>query len=165
MCFRLHLAESIARLQIRQKDYQDARHWLTVEEKLVIEANLEERQHIRYFIPVLYHQAEILYLEGEYLSAKKLFQEVMKSAEKISWHRVINSVAQNWLADIAIEQGDHDEAQKLLIQGLTVAETTHNKRRLARYRRSLARWEKKWGSAEKASNCQLRLLMVLSSWE
>ncbi|WP_234017112.1 tetratricopeptide repeat protein [Nostoc sp. 'Lobaria pulmonaria (5183) cyanobiont'] len=76
----------------------------------------------------------------------------MKSAEKINWHRVINS-AQNWLADIAIEQGDRDEAQKLLIKGLTVAESSNNKRRLARYQRSLARWEKKWGSVQKA--CQL----------
>ncbi|MDZ8028157.1 MAG: tetratricopeptide repeat protein [Nostoc sp. DedQUE11] len=143
------LAESMARLKIRQKDYQDARHWLKIEEKLVIKANLDEREYIRYFIPVLYHRAEIFYSEGEYLLAKKLFQEVMKSAEKISWHRVINS-AQNWLGDIAIEQGDRDEAHKLLIQGLTVAESTNNKRRLARYQRSLARWEKKWGSPEKA---------------
>ncbi|MDM9585362.1 tetratricopeptide repeat protein [Nostoc sp. GT001] len=149
LCVQADLAESMARLKIRQKDYQDARHWLTVEEKLVIEANLEERQHIRYFIPVLYHQAEIFYLEGEYLLAKQLFQEVMRSAENISWHRVINS-ASNWLADLAIEQGDREEAQKLLIQGFTVAEMTHNKRRLARYQRSFARWEKKWGSVEKA---------------
>ncbi|MBC1224545.1 AAA family ATPase [Nostoc sp. UCD121] len=157
LCVQADLAESMARLQIRQKDYQDARHWLTVEEKLVIEANLEERQHIRYFIPVLYHQAEIHYLEAEYLSAKKLFQEVMKSAEKISWHRVINS-AQNWLADIAIEQGDRDQAEKLLIQGFTVAEMTHNKRRLARYQRSFARWEKKWGSAEKAYQMSIKAI-------
>ncbi|MEH1957714.1 tetratricopeptide repeat protein [Nostoc sp.] len=151
-CVQANLAESIARLRIRQNNYTDARQWLMVEEKLVSEANLDERKHIRYFIPVLYHQAEIFYLEGEYLLAKKLFQDVMKSAEKISWHRVINS-AQNWLADIAIEQGDRDEAQKLLIQGLTVAESSNNKRRLARYQRSLARWERRWGSVQKA--CQL----------
>ncbi|BBD65046.1 hypothetical protein NIES4072_12900 [Nostoc commune NIES-4072] len=157
LCVQADLAESMARLQIRQKDYQDARHWLTVEEKLVIEANLEERQHIRYFIPVLYHRAEILYLEGEYSLAKKLFQDVMQSAEKISWHRVINS-ARNWLADIAIEQGDRNEAEKLLIQGFTVAEMTHNKRRLARYQRSLARWEKKWGSAEKAYQLSIKAI-------
>ena len=151
-CVQADLAESMARLRIRQNNYPDARHWLIVEEKLAIEANLDERQHIRYFIPVLYHRAEIFYSEGEYILTKKLFQDVMKSAEKINWHRVINS-AQNWLADIAIEQGDRDEAQKLLIKGLTVAESSNNKRRLARYQRSLARWERKWGSVQKA--CQL----------
>ncbi|MEH2039476.1 hypothetical protein [Nostoc sp.] len=51
------------------------------------------------------------------------------------------------------DEGDRDEAQKLLIQGLTVAESSNNKRRLARYQRSLARWERRWGSVQKA--CQL----------
>ncbi|MEH2181262.1 NB-ARC domain-containing protein [Nostoc sp.] len=157
-CVQADLAESIARLQIRQNDYQDAHYWLNVEEKLVIEAKLEERKHIRYFIPVLYHRAEIFYLEGECVLAKQLFQEVMTSAEQISWHRVINS-AQNWLADIAIiEQRDGDEAQKLLIQGLKVAKSTNNKRRLARYQRSLARWERKWGSAEKTRQLSIQAI-------
>jgi hypothetical protein len=149
LCIQADLAENLARLRIRQKNYEDARHWLNVEQKLVTKANLEEQKHIRHYIPVLYHRAVIFYQESKYAEAKTLFQEVMQSAEKINWHRVINS-ARNWLADIAIDQGDRDSAQQLLIQGFTVAEMTHNKRRLARYQRSLARWEKKWGSAEEA---------------
>jgi tetratricopeptide (TPR) repeat protein len=149
LCVQADLAENLARLRIRQQNYPDARTWLDIEQKLVTQANLEEQKHIRHYIPVLYHRAIIFYRECKHLEAKILFQEVMKSAEKINWHRVINS-AQNWLADLAIEQGDRDEAQKLLIQGLTVAESSNNKRRLARYQRSLACWEKRWGSAEKA---------------
>lgn len=149
LCVQADLAENIARLRIRQKNYPDARKWLDIEQSLVIEANLEEQKHIRHYIPVLYHRAVILYREGNYYEAKKLFQEVMQSAEKIHWHRVINS-AQNWLADIAIEQSDRDRAQQLLIKGLTVAQRSKNRRRLARYQRSLARWEKKWGSTQEA---------------
>lgn len=149
LCVQADLAENLARLRIREQNYPDARTWLDIEQKLVTQANLEEQKHIRHYIPVHYHRAIIFYQEHKYLEAKILFQEVMKSAEKINWHRVINS-AQNWLADLAIEQGDRDEAQKLLVQGLTVAESSNNKRRLARYQRSLARWEKRWGSAEKA---------------
>lgn len=149
LCVQADLAENIARLRIRQKNYPDARKWLDIEQNLVIEANLEEQKHIRHYIPVLYHRAVILYREGNYSEAKKLFEEVMHSAEKIHWHRVINS-AQNWLADIAIEQSDRDRAQQLLIKGLTVAQRSKNKRRLARYQRSFARWEKKWGSTQEA---------------
>ncbi|WP_017747026.1 tetratricopeptide repeat protein [Scytonema hofmannii] len=83
------------------------------------------------------------------MRAKTLFQEVIQKAENINWHRVINS-AQNWLADIAIEQGERHEAQQLITKGLTVAESSNNKRRLARYQRSFARWEKQWGSIESA---------------
>ncbi|MGA7933682.1 MAG: hypothetical protein WCA35_09060, partial [Kovacikia sp.] len=143
------LAESIARLQIRQKNFQDACFWLDREENLVIEANLEEHLHVRYFIPILYHRAEIFHLEGNYEQAKCFFREVLSNAERIKWYRVINS-AQNWLADIAIEQGDRDTSLRLLTEGLTVAETSKNQRRLARYQRSFARWQKKWGSLDTA---------------
>ncbi|WP_242045366.1 tetratricopeptide repeat protein [Anabaena catenula] len=149
LCVQADLAENIVRLRIRQNDYTDARVWLDIEQQLVNQANLEEQKHIRHYIPILYHRAVIFYREHKYTEAKTLFQEVMHSAEKIAWYRVINS-AQNWLADIAIEQGDRDGAQQLLIKGLTVAQSSKNKRRLARYQRSLARWEKKWGSLDKA---------------
>ncbi|AFZ61011.1 tetratricopeptide repeat protein [Anabaena cylindrica FACHB-243] len=149
LCVQADLAENIVRLRIRQNDYTDARVWLDIEQQLVNQANLEEQKHIRHYVPILYHRAVIFYREHKYTEAKTLFQEVMHSAEKIAWYRVINS-AQNWLADIAIEQGDRDRAQQLLIKGLTVAQSSKNKRRLARYQRSLARWEKKWGSLDKA---------------
>jgi LuxR family glucitol operon transcriptional activator len=149
LCVQADLAENIARLRIRQKDYTEARKWLDIEQKLVNQANLEQQKHIRYYIPILYHRAVILYREHKYSEAKTLFHEVMHSAEQIKWYRVINS-AQNWLADIAIEQGDRDSALQLLIKGVTVAERSKNKRRLARYQRSLALWEKRWGSLDKA---------------
>ncbi|MCC5619635.1 ATP-binding protein [Nostoc sp. CHAB 5836] len=149
LCDQADLAENIARLQIRQKNYPDARAWLDTEQKLVTQANLTEQKHIRYYIPVLYHRAVILHKENKYSEAKILFQEVMLSAKRINWYRVINS-AQNWLADIAIEQGDRDGAQQLLTKGIIVADSSKNKRRLARYQRSLAKWQRRWGSAEQA---------------
>lgn len=80
-------------------------------------------------------------------TAQELFQVVVQQAENISWHRATNS-AQNWLADIAIKQGLREQAQKLLIKGLTVAQSTKNKRRLARYQRSFALWHQIWGSSK-----------------
>lgn len=149
LCVQADLAESFARLRIRQEDYIDARIWLDREQELVTQADLEEQRHIRYYIPVLYHHAIIFYQDNNYSEAKSFFQNVMDSAKKINWYRVTNS-AQNWLADIAIKQGDRDSAQLLLTEGLTVAESSENKRRLARYQASLALWEKKWGSTQKA---------------
>ncbi len=113
------------------------------------QANLNEQKHIRYYIPVLYHRAVILHKENKYSEAKILFQEVMLSAKKINWYRVINS-AQNWLAEIAIEQGERDGAQQLLTKGIIVADSSKNKRRLARYKCSLAKWHRRWGSADQA---------------
>lgn len=137
LCTQADLVENIVRLRIRQKRYREACNWLDREEKLVIDANLEAQQHIRYFIPIQYHRAEVSCLESNYDTAKRLFQGVIESAAKIEWYRVINS-AQNWVADIAIKQRDFCEAERLLQTGLAVAEQNKNRRRIARYQRSYA---------------------------
>ncbi|BAY29198.1 hypothetical protein NIES2107_10390 [Nostoc carneum NIES-2107] len=151
------LAENIARLRIRQKNYPDARAWLDIEQNLVSQANLQGQKYIRHYIPVIYHRAVILYHEYQYSQAQKLFEEVMQTAQQIDWYRVINS-AQNWLADIAIAQGDRDGSQQLLNQGITIAKRSNNKRRLARYQRSLARWEKLWGSVEASRKLAIKAM-------
>ena len=154
-CVRADLVENLVRLRIRQKRFKDARHWLDRQEKYVIHADLIEHRHIRYFIPVRYHQAEVYFWEENHVDAKRIFQEVLESAERIGWNRVINS-AQNWLADIAINQGDLQTAEQLIATGLPVAEKNKNKRRLARYQRSYAVLERKRGNLEKAQEFAIK---------
>ncbi len=73
----------------------------------------------------------------------------MASAQRIKWYRVINSI-KNWLADLAIIQGDLEEADKLLTEGIPVATNNKNQRREARYKRSFALLEKARGNFERA---------------
>ena len=144
------LAESIARLWIKKGDWQTAHKFLNEEEKIVVKANFNEDLHIRYYIPVVYHRGVIHYREREYSLARGCFSAVLSSAEKIQWHRVISS-SKNWLADIAIDENDRDTAKRLITEGLMMAE--HNpiqRRRFARYQRSMARWHKKWGTLEES---------------
>ena len=117
------LAETRAKLHIRHREYDEARKWLEQELKLVQEANLEEKEHLRYSIPVSYHGAKILFLEEKYNESKEIFHQTMEHAKIIPWERVINS-SQNWLADIAIIQGDLEEAKNLLTEGIKVAHET-----------------------------------------
>ncbi|NJN87220.1 MAG: tetratricopeptide repeat protein [Leptolyngbyaceae cyanobacterium SL_7_1] len=152
---RADLVENLVRLRIRQKKLKDARHWLDRQERYVIQADLEGHRHIRYFIPVRYHQAEIYFWEENYSAAQRAFQEVLESASRIGWNRVINS-AQNWLADIAIKQGDLQTAERLLATGLSVAEKNKNRRRLARYQRSYAVLEQQRGNLEKAQEFAIK---------
>ena len=143
------LAESMARLYIRHQEYEIANEWLDREFKFVLKADLEEPLYFRYIIPVYYHQAEILFWKQQYQESKKIFSDVMKSAEKICWYRVKNS-SRNWLADIAIRQEDFEEAKKLLNAGYHVAKANNNQRRVARYERSYARLELALGNVDKA---------------
>lgn len=161
-----YLANNIARLRILQQQYSEARRWLKIEEELVDSANLEERYRIRRWLAVPNNEAEIYYLEGNYPQAKALYQQVMVKAQEIGWQRAINS-AQNWLANIAIVQGEFVEAERLLNTGLPVAERNRNKQQIACYQASWARLFQAQGNfeqarewMEKAIDCYQRLEMT-----
>ena len=166
------LAENLARLHIRDKNYETARQYLNEGRNYVLGTScdfgyyfhflliaqllhelssdeLYKNQPTRYYLPIIYNEAVINYREGNYQTAREFFEKIMGRAREISWFRVVNS-AQNWLADLAIIQDDKDEAKIHIEQGLLSAKQNPNMRRYARYLRSKAKWEEKWGDIEKA---------------
>ena len=82
-CTRADLAESFVRLEIRRKNYPDAREWLKEEENFVNQANLEERQKIRFLIPISYHKAEILFWKKNMLKPIKYFKRLPQMPKKL----------------------------------------------------------------------------------
>ncbi len=133
----------------RRQQYPQAHEWINIGEKLLKQANSEEPKRTRQLILILYYRAEIYYQNENYERAKELYQEVVERGQTIDWQRAVN-YAQNWLADIAIEQGNLDEVQGLLDTGLREADRNKDKRRIAYYKRSFARFEQKLGNQEKA---------------
>jgi LuxR family glucitol operon transcriptional activator len=84
-----------------------------------------------------YHRAAILYWKGELALSRVVFSRVMEDASAFGWQWLAN-YAQNYLADIAIQEGNYQEAEHLLGPGLTMAERNNEKRRTASYKRSFA---------------------------
>lgn len=143
------LANNIAALYVRKKEYEEARRWLDQNEALLAEVNLAEQKRLREWIPIPYYRAEICYWNKEYDQAKALYRQVLEHGKAIGWQRAV-IYAQNWLADIAIKQGDLDEAESLLQTGFPVAERNKDKRRTAFYKRSFALLEQKRGNLVQA---------------
>jgi len=144
------LADHLGSLYIRQKKYDQGLLWLTKEEKLINNSTLGYKKRIRCLITIPYYRAEVFYLNGDYDIAKELYQQVVKYGEEIGWQRAVN-YAQNWLADIAIKQGDLKKAEQLLTTGLIIAKRNNDKRRVAYYERSFAYLEKASGHINKAA--------------
>jgi hypothetical protein len=151
-----HLANHIAVHRITQKKYDEALEWLQQQEQLVNEANLEQREHIRHQACISYYQAEIAYWkwkttanQADYQRAKQLFQQVFDQGKEIGWQRFTN-YAQNWLAEIFIIENDLNQAEKLLKEGLLIAQKSREKRRIGHYLASYARLEVKRPDYEKA---------------
>ena len=137
LSFRLELVTSMVVLCIRQQQFDQAHQWLSQKQTMLEQAGLEEGERHRQWIHSLYYEAEIYFKAGDYAQAKTLYQQALEQAIAVGWQRAINAI-QNWLADVAIEQGNLEEAQHLLEQGLPVAERNKDKRSIAFHHRSFA---------------------------
>jgi LuxR family glucitol operon transcriptional activator len=147
--FQLDLAIQIALLHIHQQQFAQATDWLHQAKDLLENAHKSDPETTRSLIHILYYQGEIYYKTKDYHGAKVLFQQALEHAQVLGWQRAIY-LAKDWLADIAIAQGDLDEAQPLLEEGLDVAKQNQDQCRTAYAKRSLARLEEARGDLSAA---------------
>ena len=171
-----NLACHIAVQRTSKKKYHQAFTWLERAEKLVNKTNLAKRELIRYQIYITYYKAEIHYWksnqdgtsetqEKELLQkAKELFQWVLDKGKEIGWQRFTN-YAQNWLADLLIIENNLTQAEKLLKEGLFVAESNKERRRVGYYQASYARLETKRNNHEKAKQWANKALDIFDREE
>jgi LuxR family glucitol operon transcriptional activator len=138
------LSHNIAVLHVRKKEYSKAHRWLDLSRELLADLQVAQREFVRYDIGNRYWKAAISYEAGEFCQAKELFCEVRDLGESIKWQRAV-IYALNWLADIAIEQDDLNQAERLLQEGLPIAERNRDRRRTAFYKYSFARLERARG--------------------
>jgi LuxR family glucitol operon transcriptional activator len=147
--FQLELATNMVVLSIRQQQFDRAHYWLHQKQQLLEQTDLEEQERQRQWIHSLYYEAEIYFKARDYDRAKRLYQKALEQARAVGWQRATIAI-QNWLADIAIEQGNLEEAQHLLEQGLPVAERNKDTRSIAFHKRSFALLEKLRGNLDQA---------------
>ncbi|MDF5721409.1 MAG: RNA polymerase subunit sigma-24, partial [Rhizonema sp. PD37] len=147
--FQINLAKNIAVLRIQQQKFDEAQTWLAQMIELLQQTQLEEQQRLRQLVQIHYYQGEIFFKNGEYEQSKIVFQQALEYAQSIDWRRGI-FCTQNWLAEIAIQEGALDEAERLLTEGLRVAEANGDKSRTAFCQRSLSNLAKAQGNLVEA---------------
>ncbi|WP_166482303.1 tetratricopeptide repeat protein [Scytonema sp. UIC 10036] len=147
--FVLNLARNIAVLNIQQQKFDEAQSWLTHAIELLEQTQLDEQQRLWQLVQIRYYDGEISFKNKKYEQAKIIFQETLELAQATNWVRAI-FCTQNWLADIAIKQERLDEAERLLMEGLHVAEANVDKSRIAFCQRSFSSLAKAQGNLDAA---------------
>ncbi|MUG92087.1 AAA family ATPase [Scytonema sp. UIC 10036] len=147
--FQLELAARMVVLSIHQNDFDQAYDWMKIKENMLNHSDVEESERQRQKIQTLYYQAKIFFLKKDYVQAKKLYQEALKQAKDIGWQRAEIAI-QNWLADLAIEEGNLEVAQQILEQGFPVAERNKDKHSIAFHQRSFAYLSQRQGNLKQA---------------
>lgn len=145
------LAIQIAVWHIQQRQFELADQWLQRAQELLNQNRFEPFQGTRFQLMIQYYQGEICYKTGEYDRSKALFESIAIEAERIEWQRV-QFLAKDFLADVAIKQGNLDEAQLWLTEGLEVAQSHGDRCSEAYTKRSLAQLERQRGHLKAAQH-------------
>lgn len=145
--FQLELVNRLVALSTHKQKFDEANNWLKIKRNM-LKSGVEELERQRQQIQSLYYEGKIHFITKDYAQAKKLYQKALQQARKIAWQR-LEILIQNWLADIAIEQGNLTEAQQILEQGLPVAERNQETYSIAFHQRSFAHLFQRKGDLEK----------------
>jgi LuxR family glucitol operon transcriptional activator len=142
--WQVELAIHIAAWHIQQQQFTLATQWLDRAKALLDNPQLDPSVATRHSLHILYYEGEIYYKTGDYDASKILFQQIADQAQAINWQRAI-FLAKDFLADIAIKQGNLDQAQQLLTEGLRIAQERRDRCSAAYAKRSLAQLEQQRG--------------------
>jgi tetratricopeptide (TPR) repeat protein len=157
-------------LAIRQHDYPEALELLQLHQNIARKIPADDRRKGRQLAQNPYYKGYILYDQrstnqealGE---AKENFSAMLDLSSQIQWLRG-QIYTQNWLADIAIAEGEPEKALEIVEAALPISENNKDLRRTGLLQRSMAyaytkmeRSEKAYTSAKTAILCFERLGM------
>lgn len=130
----------LATLQIRMRQFPQARSWITQAEAVLEPLSDQTLAYRRRWIQILYCRAEIGLRTQALEPARRLYSQALEQSQQINW-KMMASYIRGWLAAIAMEQQEWTQAEQLLEQVRSAAEQHHDLRSLAFCQRYLAMLE------------------------
>ncbi|MEO1375944.1 MAG: NB-ARC domain-containing protein, partial [Cyanobacteria bacterium J06635_10] len=124
--FQLDLAANMVILHVHLGQLQQAQEWLTVKQQLLEQAKLSESEYQEQQVQILYYRGQVFYREGNYQEAQTTFEQALSKAQQIEWQKATAAI-NNWLADIALLNGDLARTRQLLEFSLPMAQRNKDK--------------------------------------
>lgn len=152
--FQFELAIEQLILAMHQQHLDAAHRWLAQANRLLEQVPLDSSEQQRQRIRIGYYTAEVWYRDGDYDQAKRVYQQVLQQAQVAQWQQVEIYCA-NWLADIALNQSNLDEAEKWLDYGLPIAQAQQDKRSISFHLRSWAQLHQLRGNLIQFQQCAI----------
>ncbi|MBI1282152.1 MAG: AAA family ATPase [Anaerolineaceae bacterium] len=143
------VAALMASLYIKFHKHEEAHQWLATGESLLQNAHLEPLELARERTSLLFDKGENWFTLGDYANARKVFEEMLQQGQISGWQRSI-AHAQNWLAYVAVLQGDLEMGEQYLRLGWAVADRIKEQRVQAYFKRTFAHYYLKRGNSVEA---------------
>ena len=149
--FKFNVLINFAVLHIDQQEFNEASQWLEQGKNLIKEDTNQLLLHPRTPLFINYYEAQISLHTGVYATAKQLYCTALNQAEVIHWERAITYI-QDWLAQVAIQTGELEEAQEWLEKSLPIAQYHGDCRCIAFCQRSYALLEQARGNWKESTH-------------
>lgn len=162
--FQSDLAQKMAVLRIQQEQFEQAQSWLDQTEAALAQIQLEEKEYLRHVVQIQYYRGMSHFKLGQIATAKQQFIESRQKGLTLGWERAVR-MAENWLADIAVLEGDFDQAEQLLVEGLRVAQANQDLTLIAFVKQSFAGLVYARGDVLAAKRWAIEALEIFSSLE
>jgi tetratricopeptide (TPR) repeat protein len=156
--FQANIAQSLAVLHIKQRQFDEAKTWLDEMETLLNQffpgeinddTKSDNTKYNRFLTRLSAYRGRIFFEMEIYPQAREQFTIALERARQLHWLRT-SFIMQSCLAEVAIAQGQLDEAQVLLIDGLHMAEVNHDRTHLAYNQRAIAKLAQAQGNIPEA---------------
>ena len=148
-------------LRIFQNQFEEVD--LLLDQAMMVTQQVQEPLRTRFTLNIDYNRAASFYWKAQWkeknsdiagskedlTTARAGFRSVMERGNEFGWQRIAN-YAQNYVVEIATQEGNYGEAEYLLEPGLTMAERNNERRRTASYKRSFATLRHKQGKFDEA---------------
>lgn len=134
--FQIDVALKMAVMKIEQNQFPEAKTWFKEIDLLVLVLSSEERERLS--MKTEYYRGMCEYKTSAIAAAKRHFEATRHIALLLQEER-ITRMSENWLADIAVLEGDLKQAEQWLEEGLRMAKTNQDLPHMAFTKRSLAK--------------------------
>ncbi|MBP0022085.1 MAG: tetratricopeptide repeat protein, partial [Cyanobacteria bacterium SBLK] len=141
-------------LYLNLGDISQARKSISDAKFMLNNTTFGERERLKFQIYLWYYQGQINTEIGELSKARELYQQCLQQARQLNWQLMI-IYTYSRLAIIEIEEGNFEEAERLLQLVLTSAEQNCDKRSIAFCQRYYALLEQKRENLVKARHWAL----------
>ena len=145
LTFQFDLIVHLALLYINQQEFDRARDWLERGKDLLQQTATKDLKSSRLQIYLLYYQAQICFKTEDYQQTKSIYSQALKQAEEIDWKLGMMYISSR-LAELAIKQGNLEEAEGRLKLCLQEANRNNDRRSIAFDEYLFARLEKARGN-------------------
>jgi tetratricopeptide (TPR) repeat protein len=136
--FLMNVALKRGILYVEKNDFATAEAWFKETESLMTETCLNEQEEENQIMRLKYYLGMCKFQNQQPVAAKPHFEAARQIAQSLQDERMLR-MAENWLGDIAREEGNFEQANQLLEEGLRVSKSNQDLPLSAFSHRSLAK--------------------------